>query len=246
LPGAHQRTPTHNRSGAQTMALQPTAANVLRIFREGTAEDVTTGRAWYQRAHDACQEVAQQYGTDVETVAAVYAVISPSMQWARNDFLAREAFRLADEGASFDDIVDGLGMMKSNARKAAAIVLGADPLSVVSGPKVVPFWHRIVDAANGATGVGSVVVDRHAFDIAVGMVTDQRQRTLFLGRKGGHHTVAMCYMRAASVLRRTGECPDITPAELQAVTWVVWRREHAHAQGKAAARRDAAAALTAV
>ena len=219
--------------------ITPTAANVLRTFREATAEDVTSGRAWYQRDHDAAREVADQYGTDVTVVAAVYAVISPSMPWSRNDFLAREAFRLAAEGASFDDIVAGLGMMKANARKAAAIVLGADPATVVSGPKVTPFWQRIVDAASGATGPGSVVVDRHAFAVAGGRVTDDRTRGTFLGRKGGTHAVAMAYVRAASVLRRTGEAPGITPSELQAVTWTTWRREHAHAMGRAEARRDA-------
>jgi hypothetical protein len=220
------------------MTHTPTAANVLRIFREATPEDVTSGREWYARA----QAVARELDTDVTRGAAVLAVLSPMMPWSRNVSLARQAYAMADEGASHDDIVAALGCLKRNAAKAAALVLGADPAAVVTGPKVVPFWQRIVDAATGATGPGSVVVDRHALDVAVGRVTDDETRAGILGRKGGHHTVAMAYVRAASVLRRTGEAPGITPSELQAVTWTTWRRDHAHAQGRAAARRDAAQA----
>lgn len=224
--------------------MNPTAANVLRIFRAGTDQDVTEGRGWYARARAVATELDP---ADPVRGAAVLAVLSPMKPWTENVRLARLAYAMAANGATFDDMTrpgrdGGLPTMRDHSRKAAALVLGADPASVVSGPKVVPFWQRIVDAATGATGPGSVVVDRHAFDIAVGRVTDDDTRGSFLGRKGGHHTVAMCYVRAASVLRRTGEAPGITPAELQAVTWVVWRRLFAHAQGRAAARRDALSA----
>lgn len=223
--------------------VRPMARNVLRVFRAGMPADVTSGREWYRRAHDAAREVADTYlgSTDadaIERVACVYAAISPVMPWQRNDQLARRAFHLADNGATFDEIVDGLGMLKANARKAAAIVLGADPWSVLSGPKVVPFAQRIIDAAAGSTGPSSVVIDRHAHDIALGRVTDDVTRSRNLARKGGQRTFAMAYVRAAETLRRTGEAPGITPAELQAVTWVVWRREHAHAQARAQSRND--------
>lgn len=224
---------------------KPSAANVLSIYREATPADVTDGRGWYRRAHDACRDVALTYlGDDtpesVARVAAVYAVISPSMPWARNDKLARQAFILAGEGASYDAIVSGLGMMKANARKAAAIVLGADPASVVSGPKVTPFWQRMAEAATENTGPSSVVIDRHAHDVALGRVTSDRERNRSLSRKGGQWEYAMAYVRAASALRRTGEAPGITPSEVQAVTWVVWRREYGHYMAQAEARRDAA------
>jgi hypothetical protein len=228
------------------MIMNPTAANVLRIFREATPAQVADGRGWYARANAAARELANLGDGDVARAAAVLAVLSPSTPWGRNVALARQAYAMAAQGATFDDIVtrpsqggQGLGTKGDSARKAAALVLGAAPESVVSGPKVIPFWLRIVDAATGATGPASVVVDRHAFDIAVGRVTDDQTRGTFLGRKGGHHNVAMAYVRAASVLRRTGEAPGITPSELQAVTWVTWRANHAHAMGKAEARRDA-------
>ena len=230
----------------------PSAANVLAVFRAGTPAHVVNGRGWYGRARNDAREVAAiLFQTDdptpaqVAVAAAIIAVLSPATPWARNVHLARLVATMAVNGATFDEMTapsaqGGLPCMGANARKAAAIALGADPASVVSGPKVTPFWQRVAEAGTGATGPGSVVIDRHAHDVALGQVTSDKARGLSLGRKGGHHAFAMAYVRAAAVLNRTGEAPGITPSELQAVTWVVWRELFAHAMGKAEARKDAA------
>lgn len=229
------------------MNATPSTANILRVFRAASAEDVTAGREWYARAHAAARDLAAMGDGDVTRAAAVIAVLSPSTPWQRNVALARQAYAMAADGATFDEISapgrdGGLGTIRANSRKAAALVLGADPAAVVSGPKVTAFWARIADAASGDATYRSVVVDRHAFDIAVGRVTDDRTRSMYLSRVGGFRTVQLRYAHAASVLRRTGEAPDITPAELQAVTWVAWRRLFGHAMAQAEARRDAAEA----
>lgn len=221
--------------------LIPSAANVLRAFRDASPEDIETGRSWYASAHAIASELDPE---DPERASAVLAVLSPLTPWQTNVSLARSVYAMYRNGMSTDDIVRLLPTLKRHARKAAAIVAGAEPASIVSGPKVIPFWHRIAYAANGDTGPGSVVIDRHAFDAAVGRVTSDTERGRFLGRKGGHARVAQCYLRAASVLRRTGEAPDLTPSELQAIVWSVWRRVHAHPMGKAEHRRDVAARVT--
>ncbi len=235
-----------------TSTVTPTAANVLRIFRAASPEHVIDGREWYARANADAHRLAEMGDGDVERAAAVIAVLSPATPWHRNVTLAEHAYRMAAEGATFEDITRrksqggaGLDTMGDAARKAAALVLGAEPSAIVSGPKVTAFWGRIVDAASGDASYRSVVIDRHAFDIAVGMVTDDRTRGTFLGRVGNMRKVQLAYARAAAVLRRTGEAPDITPAELQAVVWVAWRALFAHSQGRAEARRDAAARLAA-
>ncbi len=230
-----------------TSTVKPSAANILRIFRAASAEDIAAGREWYSRAHQAAAELAAMGDGDVVRAAAVIAVLSPATPWHRNVQLARHAYTLAAEGATYDKITSGkagggLATMGDAARKAAALVLGGDPASIVSGPKVTAFWLRIAEAANSDTSAGSVVVDRHAFDIAVGRMTDDRTRGAYLGRVGGIATVQACYARAASALRRSGEAEDITPSELQAATWVAWRNsDHAHSQARAEARRDRAA-----
>lgn len=213
----------------------PSTRNVLRVWRAASDEDIASGRSWYASARDVASELDPE---DPARAAAVLAVLSPMTDWSRNVFLAREAYRMAEEGATMDDIAATLPTMRRNAAKAAAIVLGADPASVVSGPKVTPFWQRIADAGR-ATGIGSVVVDRHAFDISVGRVTDDKTRGAFLARKGGTSTVQACYVRAARIASREFGA-TITPAELQAITWTTWRRTSAHHMARAAHRRDVA------
>lgn len=82
---------------------------------------------------------------------------------------------------------------------------------------------------HAATGRG---FDRHG----------EEARGAILARKGGHHAIASCYVRAAAALNRSGELAGIgapiTPAEVQAVTWIVWRTRHGHARARAAARSD--------
>jgi hypothetical protein len=68
----------------------------------------------------------------------------------------------------------------------------------------------------------AVVVDRHAFDIAVGRVTNNETRYA-LGRKGVYGSFAKAYVRAAkTIARETGM--DVSASQVQAVTWTVWRR----------------------
>lgn len=107
------------------------------------------------------------------------------------------------------------GTLRSNCGKADAILSGSPTFDVLSGPKVRAFAACIIDPTNGT----DVVIDRHAFDIAAGRTTDDNTRNI-LGRKGMYEYVADLYVRAA---RKVG----ISPAQLQAVTWVVWRENHA-------------------
>jgi hypothetical protein len=198
----------------------PSTRNVLRIYRAATADELAAGREWYARA----QRLAAELDEDVDRAAGVIAVLSPQTSWPLNVRLARRAYELRDAGASVEEIVAGLrGCTHANGRKAAMILWGADPDAVVSGPKVRAFWHTIARPGDAR----SVVVDRHAYDVAVGRVTDDTTRGRALGRVGGYAAVADTYLRAAKILRRQGQ--DVTAADVQAVTWTVWRAHHIRA-----------------
>jgi hypothetical protein len=203
-----------------TPTLTPRARNVLRVYRSGTPSQVGHGRGWFPRAHDLAVELDPVHP---ERAAAVLAVLSPQLSWPRNVLLARTAYALAGTHASLDDIAGALtGCYKVNARKAAAILVGADPDKVVSGPKVRAFWLSIADPDNPQ----AVVIDRHAFDIAVGHRTDDDTRQRHLRTNAGRARVIACYLQGARILSRQ-LARHVTPTEVQAVTWTVWRRSHA-------------------
>lgn len=103
---------------------------------------------------------------------------------------------------------------KANKAKALRILKGEEPLDVLSGAKVRAFFACIMGEGN------EVCVDRHAWAIAAGpeaaglSLTDKRYRE-----------TAEAYRSAAGALRLAfpSLASDLTPAGVQALTWVWWR-----------------------
>ena len=190
------------------MSTTPSTRNITKIFRQTTADDRIAGLGWYTTAREIAAALDP---ADPVRAAAVLAVLSPRTSWPQNVRLAQDAYAGRKVGA-----------LGANVRKAAAIIAGGDPEEIVSGAKVRAFWRTIVDPADPR----AVVIDRHAFDVAVDAVTDDATRGRALGRKGAYDDLADLYRRAAKIVsRETGQ--TWTPAAVQAATWLYWRRERA-------------------
>jgi hypothetical protein len=217
---------------------RPTTPNILKAFGSATLDEIHEGRAWYRSALNLAFDLVEQYGTffvtpndsverAVERAVGVIAVISPRLSWAKNVELARLAYEI-NADSKRDGVMPPVAEkvvvdwawpgLKVNGTKAQLILQGVPPEEVVSGPKVTAFYHAIANP-NDPRGI---VIDRHAFDVAVGRVMDDRTRGIVLGRKGAYESFVRAYERAADQLQK--EFPGITPAEVQAVTWTAWRR----------------------
>lgn len=195
------------------MSLSPLTRNVTRVYRSATAQDLVDGTEWYARARRLAYDLDP---TDVNRAAAVIALVSPLTPWDRNVWLAAEAYRMHAAG---EDVGTLLPTLKGNARKVARVLAGENPAAVVGGLKVTSFWLTIADPTNPH----AVVVDRHAYDVAVGRVTDDETRAKGVGTPKRYAQIAECYARAAVILsRETGKA--VLPSTVQAVTWTAWRR----------------------
>lgn len=183
---------------------RPTVPNILRVYGMATLAELDAGLSWYRDAHALACKLDP---TDPRRAAGVLAALSPCMPWGRNVNLAARAY--ADGYAS--------GAMLQSCRAADAILAGADPDDVLRGPKTRAFCQLIADPDDGT----AVVIDRHAFDVAAGRVTDDRTREQ-LARAGQYRRWADAYRRAAAIL--SADSVPVTPAQVQGVTWVVWRR----------------------
>lgn len=191
----------------------PHTRNVTRVYRAATAQDVADGTEWYDRARRLAVSLDP---ANPARAAAVIALVSPLTPWARNVWLAGEAYRMHAAG---EDVGVLLPTLKRNAVKVARVLGGEAPETVVSGPKVTPFYLTIADPTNPH----AVVIDRHAYDIAVGRVTDDETRGKGIGSVKRQAALELCYSRAARILtRETGTV--VLPSTVQAVTWVAWRR----------------------
>lgn len=178
--------------------------NVLKAYRAASEQDRAEGLSWYTDTRD----YARTLDSDLQRAAGVIAALSPRLQWTQNVNAAANVY--AGRPAA------GLGDAK---RKAARILAGEAPLDVLGGPKVRAFYQCIILAGHHPT---AVCVDMHAHDIALGRVTDDATRTRNLGRKGGYELIAGAYVAAARILAREGI--TVTPAQVQATTWVHWRK----------------------
>jgi len=176
--------------------------NVLRVYRAATPEQVAKGAQWYHEAHSLALALDP---INPRRAAGVIAALSPQKRWKQNVALAVRAF--ADGEAS--------GHTKQSCTAATRILAGEDFDLVLKGPKIRAFAATITDPAF----TDSVVVDRHAHDIAVGQVTDDLTRGRAL--RGKRYDVFSALFVAAA------ERAGVAPSVMQATTWVQWRETRA-------------------
>ena len=179
----------------------PTAENVLAAFDQIDLADVSAGIEWYAEAYGIAMAYGETYGVTAEQAAGVIAALSPQQGWAQN---VKSAARV------LADVSDRVHT-ESNMSKARRILAGEDILAVLNASKTQNFFLGIV-----TQGEQGVCVDRHALDIAVGVRHTDKTRPAIGARL--YAATAQAYIDAAAELQARG-CV-ISPAELQAVTWV--------------------------
>lgn len=161
---------------------------ILMVYQRASAETRAAGAVWYALARAHAQDIANASGIPVNQACGIIAAMSPNCAWRRN---------VTDARAIALDRTARVGLLTSRA-KARAIADGADPLAILSGPKVRAFF------ANMCGDYDQVTVDRWA--IRVAGLPDKPVRIR------AYRAIAQAYRDAAQVV-------GIPPAELQAVTW---------------------------
>lgn len=186
----------------------PMTRHVLRVYRAATPEQHAAGLAWYDDAASVSYALAVANGHSVATAAGVIAATSPVNSWGSNVNLAARILASGDTSS---------GYLSSGLAKARAILDGARPLDVLSGEKVRNFYLCIALAGRHPD---AVCVDRHAYDLAVNHRHTDATRPGLTPKR--YALVAEVYRRAAVVAsRESGRV--VTPAQVQAVTWLAWR-----------------------
>lgn len=178
--------------------------NIIQVFRSADEIQHADGMGWYQRAHDCAVALGEKHDITTRQAAGVIAALSPMLRWELNVTYADRFI-----GTGYAPCL-GLGR-----RKSTMILGGADPGKVLmpskrSGQKVNAFFHCIMDPT-----CDDVCIDRHAYDVALGMTHDDAGRKA-LSRVGVYDSIRDTYREAASEV-------GIVPSQLQAVTWVAWR-----------------------
>lgn len=188
----------------------PTVSNVLAVYNGAFDHHLRFGLSWYPDAHREALRMGGGRAWHLERNAGIIAALSPMNKWTNNVNKARQLIAMRGRIDVVKGRPNGIGL-GDNVKKAIAIYNGADPLDVLNGDKVTAFYRTILDP----TGDINPVIDRHAFDIAVGERTDNKRRQA-LNRKGVYEQFAHVYREAAIIA-------GIGSAQMQAITWVAWR-----------------------
>jgi len=178
--------------------------NILAVYKSASAEQIAQGMEWYSVANSTANAFAQQSGYSLDQCAAVIAAVSPNNGWGANKRLAGKV--IDAKGTKRD------GYFKANLDKANRILAGEAIEEVLTSQKVGAFYAGI--ATNGMTDV--VCVDRHAYCIAINDRSVTNSVSLTPKR---FNLVADAYREAAELI-------GITGAQVQAITWVVWRQRY--------------------
>ena len=190
--------------------------NILATHQLATAAEKADGAAWYPVAHSIAFELAENYGVTECQAIGVLAALSPRNRWSRNIDDAEALVAAYVAAGSEQAALTKVCTFSSNKAKAIRILQADDPTAdqvraILSGPKLKEFFTCILGQH------AEVCVDGHAFCVWNGgrtSLADVPAIGVKLRRQ-----IKADYVAAADQL-------ETTPAALQAITWVAWRRIH--------------------
>jgi hypothetical protein len=183
--------------------------NITRVFRDATPAQFEDGLVWYETAYTIADALSVAHDVPVSRVAGIISAFSPRNSWGANI-----------NGASRFVASQGMtgGHTQDNVNKALKILDGANPEKTLNGLKTVAFYECIM--SRGLTL--SVCIDRHAFDIATNTRNTEESRKI---TAPNFRACVTAYRKASVILSRELGYP-VSPAQVQAVTWVAWRARY--------------------
>lgn len=178
--------------------------NILRVYHLANADEIQAGLSWYLDANQQAARLAKENGLTIRQCAGVIAAVSPGLKWEKNVEAAERIIK--------GEPLDGLGVRwYDGVKKAKRIIRGHNPDMVLKGNKVRAFFACILNPKNETT----VCIDGHAFAIHAGRRITLDETPTMNDRL--YNRIAGDYVIVAKWL-------GLSPCQLQAVTWVCWRR----------------------
>jgi len=201
--------PRQARKEIQWPTDEQTESAILYAFDSAINGELGAGMLWYFRANELCQEFVDRYESisTLEQAAGILAAISPMKTWDQN---VKEAHRAMKTGRHF-----GLPDVDTKVKRMLG---GFHPTEVLKGPgikgyKVYAFYECISDPQNSQ----HVVIDRHMWNLVLlgnpPKIIEQAKYS------------ADQYEWAEQRFVTVAEALEIRPHQLQAIAWLVRRRQ---------------------
>jgi hypothetical protein len=192
--------------------------NISAMLQLATAADIHEGKEWYDRAYKYALRLIHTYPVTMGQAVGVIAALSPNNKWERN---CLDADRLIDTFIQGGDLTScKVCTYGKNKQKAIDILSIESPDSeaienILSGQKITAFYQSIM----GQTS--AVCVDGHAYSVFMGQrIPTSRTPSI---SPALYDAIVRSYKLVSE--RSTELCGEyLTPVQVQAVTWVTFRR----------------------
>ena len=200
--------------------------SIIAMYFSSSKVDRVKGKNWYSNAYSIACTLGKKYGVHSNTVSAVISALSPSNKWNRN---VEDAEMMLRANAYDLDLTECKPSTYGKQKlKAIAILEGnvSDDETlkrILSGQKTKSFYANI--STNGKTT--DCTIDGHAYNIWNGTVTSLGDVPNMTPKT--YKMIQEDYRKAAIEISsitesETGEI--LTASEIQAITWVAYRRIH--------------------
>lgn len=192
--------------------------NILFVYNLATPEEKRDGIVWYAKALADCLWIAEETEVPLHIVVGVCAALSPNNKWDRNIDNTLSLIRAFLNGDDVETVkVSTYHTMK---RKAWSILENMpeqdEVIKILNGQKIVSFFSNII-------GEDTCTVDGHAKNIFYGERHGLTSDKSNIGKKE-YATIQEAYVDAGKQVRFNGR--PLKAFEMQAITWVTWRRIH--------------------
>jgi len=191
-----------------------TTKNIIAIYKLANPSEIKHGLTWYVNANTDCMRIANTLELPLHIVIGVVSALSPNNKWERNIVNAEDLCKAFINGQDMDSIkVSTYHKMKQKAWHILETMPSYDEtITILNGKKIVSFFRNISGDETDIT------IDGHARNIYYndrqGLTTPNTNI-----RKLEYKDIQKAYLRASKKL-------GIKAYELQAITWVAWRRIH--------------------
>ncbi len=185
---------------------------ILKVYKSATSDEIEFGMKWYAIAKRDATKIAKEFGISVNTTVGVIAALSPNLGWNLNVRAARDLIGAFTDGRNMDDVI--VSAYPANKRKAwdmleQKMVRKKALMAKLNGRKTTAFFANII-------GLDVVTVDGHAKNIHDGLRRVLKNNNVGVKEYG---IISEAYYKAADTV-------GIKGYQMQAITWVAWRRQH--------------------
>ena len=191
--------------------------NIRKMYKYAlanlTEQELNNAKHWYDEAQQEARQIAERLDMPVYIVVGVMAALSPNNKWERNLVNAYELCKAFQDGQGMDSVkVSTYHKMKEKAWGILTEFPDYETVIVrLSGKKIISFFRNIM-------GEDDITIDGHARNIYYNERVGLTDAKTSIGKKE--------YVKLQKEYLTVAKEYDMLGRQMQAITWVAWKKKH--------------------